>query len=68
MTRGIVFKKKELALKLKLTEEAAKQKHEHAKQQFESDAAVNAQVKENQAKHKIAESKKPPVKDGKKSE
>jgi hypothetical protein len=59
------FKKKELALKLKLTEEAAKQKHEHAKQQFESDAAVNSQVKENQAKHKIAESKKPPVKEKK---
>jgi hypothetical protein len=59
------FKKKELALKLKLTEEAAKQKHEHAKQQFESDAVVNAQIKENQAKHKIAESKKLPVKEEK---
>lgn len=59
------FKKKELALKLKLTEEAAKQKHEHAQQQAEHDAAVNAEVKANQAKHKIAESKKPPQKDNK---
>lgn len=57
------FKEKELALKLKLTEEAAKQKHEHAQQQAESDAIVNAQVKEHQAKHKINEAKKPPVKD-----
>lgn len=57
------FKKKELALKLKLTEEAARQKAEHAKQQAEADAAVNAQVKEHQAKHKIAEAKKPPEKD-----
>jgi len=59
------FKKKELALKLKLTEEAAKQKHEHAQQQAEADAVVNAQVKEHQAKHKINEAKKPPVKEKK---
>jgi Protein of unknown function (DUF5661) len=59
------FKKKELALKLKLTEEVAKQKHELAQQQAEADAAVNAQVKEHQAKHKIAEAKKPPVKEKK---
>ena len=57
------FKKKELALKLKLTEEAAKQKHEHASQQAEADAAVNAQVREHQAKHKIAGAKKAPVKE-----
>jgi hypothetical protein len=57
------FKKKELALKLKLTEEAAKQKHEHAQQQAEADAAINAEVKANQAKHKIAESKKAPKKE-----
>ena len=59
------FKKKELALKLKLTEEAAKQKHEHAQIAAEQDAAVNMQVKEHQAKHKINEAKKPPVKDKK---
>ena len=59
------FLKKELALKLKLTEEAAKQKHEHSQQQAEADASVNAQVREHQAKHKIAEAKKPPPKEDK---
>lgn len=57
------YKKKELELKLKLTVEAAKQKAAHASQQMEADAGVNSQVKENQAKHKIAESKKPPAKE-----
>lgn len=59
------FKKKELALKLKLTEEAAKQKHEHAQKQAESDAVTNAQIREHQAKHKIADAKKSPVKEKK---
>lgn len=57
------YKEKELKLKLKLQEEAAKQKAEHAAAQAEEDAKVNAAVKKEQAKHKIAEAKKPPVKE-----
>lgn len=57
------FKKKELELKLRLTEEAARQKAEHQKMQAEEDAKVNSAVKKEQAKHKIAEAKKPPKKE-----
>jgi hypothetical protein len=57
------FKKKELALKLKLTEESARQKAEHQAHQTEEDAKVNSAIKKEQAKHKIAEAKKPPQKE-----
>lgn len=57
------YKKKELELKLKLQEQAAKQKADHAARQAEEDAKTNAAVKKEQAKHKINEAKKPPVKE-----
>lgn len=57
------YKKKELELKLKIQEEAGAQKAEHAAAQAEEDAKTNAAVKKEQAKHKIAEAKKPPQKD-----
>lgn len=57
------FKKKELELKLKLTEEAARQKADHQKKQAEEDAKINSALKKEQAKHKMADAKKPPQKE-----
>ena len=56
------YKEKELKLNLKLKEEAAKLKSTMQEEQMSSDHEVNMQVKTEQAKHKIAESKKPPLK------
>ena len=50
-------------MNLKLKEEAARQKAEFQAKQAEEDAKVNAACKKEQAKFKIEESKKPPVKE-----
>ena len=60
------YKEKELKLNLKLKEEAAKLKSKMQEEQMKNDHEVNTQVRAEQAKHKIAESKKLPKKDGNK--
>ena len=60
------YKEKELQLNLKLKEEAAKLKSKMQEEQMKNDHEVNTQVRAEQAKHKIAESKKLPKKDGNK--
>lgn len=55
------YKEKELQLNLQLKAEAAKIKSALQEEQMHADHEVNMQVKEHQAKHKIAESKKAPV-------
>lgn len=57
------YKEKELQLNLRLKEEAAKLKSQMQEEQMKQDHVVNTKIKSEQAKHKLAESKKPPTKD-----